>query len=89
MSSQCYPSLSKVIPMVHLLLCSMKVDLSAISEDDNFYFVCLELLKNDLEEKLKLRFEKVEDVPSKALTTYFDPRYGNFNFNLRSQFLNF
>jgi hypothetical protein len=46
-------------------------------------------LKNDLEENLKLRFEKVEDVPSKALTTYFDPRYGNFNFNLRSQFLNF
>ncbi|XP_046449198.1 uncharacterized protein LOC124197711 [Daphnia pulex] len=62
--------------MVHLLLCSMEVYLSAISEDDNFYFVCLELLKNDLEEKLKLRFEKVEDVPSKALTiTYLDPRF--------------
>ena len=32
-SSQCYPSLLKVIPMVHLLLSSMEGDLSEISEE--------------------------------------------------------
>ena len=60
--------------MVHLLLSSMEGDLSEISEENDFFFLCLELLKSDFAENLKIRFDKIEDVPSKAHTTYLDPR---------------
>lgn len=58
--------------MVALLLKSLELDFADYEEMQ--FFVCLQLLKDDLEANLKTRFGRDEDVQSKALSTFLDPR---------------
>jgi hypothetical protein len=69
LSSSLYPSLSKIIPIVRLLLRSLD---QPSEETDRF--VCLMLLKEDLKNNLENRFSNIEEHQMKAMATYLDPR---------------
>lgn len=68
-SSQSYISMSKVIPLVRMLIRSLD---NSTEEIDRF--VCLQLLKDDLRSNLETRFSEIERSTIKVINTYLDPR---------------
>ena len=52
----------------------MSLELDFADYEEMQFFVCLQLLKDDLEANLKTRFGRDEDVQWKALSTFLDPR---------------
>jgi hypothetical protein len=78
MSSESFISLSKIIPLVHLLQCSLGVSATpTVDEPQSLEF----RLKAELKRQLKRRFSQLESNHTLSASTILDPRFKKIAFS--------